>query len=73
MISKEYIDSMQERLDWCVDTERYELAASFRDHIKALTTHKDDNEFQRQYFLRLIEKYHPDQFEEWKEIFKNKY
>ena len=73
MISKEYIDSMQERLDWCVNTERYELASSFRDYIKALTTHKDDNEFQRQYFLRLIEKYHPDQFEEWKEIFKNKY
>ena len=34
MISKEYIDSMQERLDWCVDTERYELAASLETTLK---------------------------------------
>jgi len=37
-----YIEMMQSRLDWCVETERYEMAAKLRDLVKYETT--DDEE-----------------------------
>ena len=70
MISKEYIDSMQERLDWCVNTERYETAARLRDLIIYETT--EDQEFKHQYYLDLLRKYAPETPEFYKKM-KAKY
>ena len=46
MSNKEYINLMQERLDWCVQTEHYEMAARLRDLIVYETT--DDEQFKHQ-------------------------
>lgn len=58
---------MQERLDWCVDTERYEMAARLRDLIEYETT--DDEKYKQQYYLNLAKKYAPDFYE----VIKHKY
>lgn len=56
-----YVNLMQNRLDWCVETERYEMAARLRDLIKYETT--DDKQYKDQYFLELCKKYSPDFYE----------
>jgi hypothetical protein len=58
MSNKEYINLMQKRLDWCVQTEHYEMAARLRDLIVYETT--DDEQFKHQYYLDLLRKYAPE-------------
>ena len=53
-----YIGMMQNRLDLCVETERYEMAARLRDLIKYETT--DDEQYKHQYYLELLKKYAPE-------------
>ncbi len=65
-LQSQYIEVMQERLEWCVKTERYEMAAKLRDLIKYKTT--DDEDFKEQYFYNLLAKYAPD----FLEVIKNK-
>jgi protein-arginine kinase activator protein McsA len=50
-----YIQDSQERLEWCVETERYELAARIRDRIIYDTT--DNEEWKKQYMAKLKQKY----------------
>jgi hypothetical protein len=52
-----YLQDAQEQLDWCVETERYELAARIRDRIRYTTT--DDKEWKEQYINQLKQKYTP--------------
>jgi hypothetical protein len=61
MINQEYVEIMEERLNWCVKTERYEMAARLRDLIEYETT--DDENIKTQYFLNLAKKYSPDFYE----------
>ena len=70
MSNKEYINLMQERLDWCVQTEHYEMAARLRDLIVYETT--DDEQFKHQYYLDLLRKYAPET-PEFYEKMKTKY
>ena len=70
MRSNKYIALMQERLDWCIQTERYEMAARLRDLIVYETT--DDEEFKRQYYLDLLKKYAPESPEFYQRM-KEKY
>lgn len=58
MQQNEYIDIMQQRLDWCVETERYEIAARLRDLIKYEST--EDSEYKQKYYYQLLERYAPD-------------
>jgi hypothetical protein len=53
-----YINMMQNRLNWCVETERYEMAAKFRDLIKYETT--EDKEYKHRYYIELLKKYAPE-------------
>jgi hypothetical protein len=55
MTQNTFVDLMQERLDWSVKTERYEIAAKLRDLIIYETT--DDEKFKQKYHLELIKKY----------------
>ena len=64
------VDVIQERLEWCVGTERYEMAASLRDLIIYETT--DDEKFKQQYHLELLKRYAPEYPEYYKKI-KEKY
>jgi hypothetical protein len=70
MTQNTFVDLMQERLDWCVETERYEMAAKLRDLIIYETT--DDEEFKHQYYLNLLRKYAPET-PEFYEVMKKKY
>ena len=70
MTQNAFVDLMQERLDWCVKTERYEMAAKLRDLIIYETT--DDEEFKHQYYLNLLRKYAPET-PEFYEVMKKKY
>jgi hypothetical protein len=70
MTQDAYIEVMQERLDWCVETERYEMAAKLRDLIIYETT--DDKEFKYQYYLNLLRKYAPET-PKFYEVMKKKY
>ena len=65
-----YINMMQNRLNWCVETERYEMAARLRDLIKYETT--EDEEYKHQYYLKLLKKYAPET-PEYYERMKEKY
>lgn len=56
-----FVDIMQSRLDWCVETERYEMAARLRDLIEYETT--EDENIKTQYFLNLTKKYAPDYYQ----------
>jgi len=58
MQQNEYIDIMQQRLDWCVEVERYEMAARLRDLIKYELT--EDPEYKQEYYYQLLERYAPD-------------
>ena len=49
MTQNAYIEVMQDRLDWCVEKERYEMAAKLRDLIIYEST--DDKKFKHQYYL----------------------
>lgn len=61
MKQSEFVDMMQERLDWCVETERYEMAARLRDLIEYETT--DDTQIKKKYYVELLKKYEPDFYE----------
>jgi hypothetical protein len=61
MEQNEYVNMMQERLDWCVETERYEMAAKLRDLIEYETT--NDKTIKDKYYMRLAKKYSPDFYE----------
>ena len=58
MTQNTYIEVMKERLDECVQTERYEIAAKLRDLIVYETT--DDEKLKQKYHLELIKKYASD-------------
>ena len=58
MLQSDLVDIMQDRLEWCVETERYEMAAKLRDLIIYETT--DDEKFKQQYYLKLVKKYSPE-------------
>lgn len=58
MTQNAYIEVMQDRLDWCVEKERYEMAAKLRDLIIYETT--DDEKFKQKYHLELLKKYASD-------------
>jgi len=64
------IEIMQRRLDWCVETERYEMAARLRDLIIYETT--DDEDFKHKYYLELLRKYAPETHEFYERM-KEKY
>ena len=70
MIQNNLVDIMQNRLDWCVETERYEMAARLRDLIIYETT--NDEEFKQQYYLELLKKYAPE-YPEFYNKMKEKY
>jgi hypothetical protein len=55
MTQDAYIEVMQKHLDWCAQTEHYEMAACLRDLIIYETT--DDEKFKQKYHLELIKKY----------------
>ena len=65
-----YIELMQSRLDWCVETEKYEMAAKLRDLVEYETT--DDEEYKHQYYLKLLRKYAPE-VPEYYQRMKEKY
>lgn len=65
-----FVELMQTRLNWCVETERYEMAARLRDLIKYETT--DDEEYKHQYYLELLKRYAPE-CPEFYERMKEKY
>jgi hypothetical protein len=65
-----YIEMMQSRLDWCVETEKYEMAAKLRDLVKYETT--DDEEYKHRYHLELLKKYAPEEPEYYQKM-KEKY
>jgi len=67
MTQNDYVNVMQERLDWCVETERYEMAARLRDLIEYETT--EDKSIKDKYYLQLVNKYAPDFYE----VIKHKY
>ena len=54
MTQNTYIEVMKERLDGCVQNERYEMAAKLRDLIIYETT--DDEKLKQKYHLELIKK-----------------
>ena len=70
MTQNDYVQVMQERLDWCVETERYEMAARLRDLIEYETT--EDENIKTQYYLNLAKKYAPDFYESIKHKYVNK-
>ena len=70
MTQNNLVDIMQNRLDWCVETEHYETAARLRDLIIYETT--DDEKFKQQYHLELLKRYAPG-YPEYYEKIKEKY
>jgi len=67
MTQNDYVAVIQERLDWCVQTERYEMAARLRDLIEYETT--EDENVKNKYYMYLAKKYAPDFYE----VVKHKY
>jgi hypothetical protein len=65
-----YVQLMQNRLNWCVKTEKYEMAARLRDLVKYETI--DDKEYKHQYYLELLKKYAPETPEFYEQM-KEKY
>ena len=61
MTQSDYVEEMQRRLDWCVDTERYEMAARLRDLIENETT--ENEEIKNKYYMQLLKKYAPEFYE----------
>jgi hypothetical protein len=58
MSQNAFVNLIQERLDWCAQTEHYETAARLRDLIIYETT--NDEKFKQKYHLELIKKYASD-------------
>ena len=69
MTQNDYVAVMQERLDWCVETERYEMAARLRDLIEYETT--DDKQVKNRYYLQLLKRYAPDFYEQVKHKYED--
>ena len=67
MTQQTYIEVMQDRLNWCVEKERYEMAARLRDLIEYEST--EDVNVKNKYYLQLAKKYAPDFYE----VLKHKY
>ena len=67
MEQTEFVSVLKERLDWCVETERYEMAARLRDLIEYETT--DNEDIKNKYYMQLLKKYAP----EFYEVVKHKY
>ena len=67
MTQQIYIEVMQDRLNWCVEKERYEMAARLRDLIEYEST--EDGNVKNKYYLQLAKKYAPDFYE----VIKRKY
>ena len=61
MTQSDYVEEMQRRLDWCVDTERYEMAVRLRDLIENETT--ENEEIKNKYYMQLLKKYAPEFYE----------
>ena len=61
MTHSEYVEELQRRLDWCVDTERYEIAARLRDLIEYETT--ENEQIKNKYYMQLLKKYEPEFYE----------
>ena len=61
MLHSEYVEELQRRLDWCVDTERYEMAARWRDLIENETT--ENEQIKNKYYMQLLKKYAPEFYE----------
>jgi len=57
-LKEQYVEVLTDRMNWCANTERYELAAGYRDAIKNQTT--DDEEWKEQYYYKLCKKYSPE-------------
>jgi hypothetical protein len=70
MTQNDLVDIMQERLEWCVEVERYEMAARLRDLIKYETT--NDETVKNDYYLELLQRYNPEFYEVVKEKYKKK-
>jgi hypothetical protein len=70
MTQSDLVDVIQERLEGCVETERYEMAAKLRDLIKYETI--EDEKYKHQYHLKLLKKYAPETPEFYERI-KEKY
>jgi hypothetical protein len=66
-VHSSFIELMQNRLNWSVETERYEMAARLRDLIEYETT--EDKNIKNKYYLQLLNKYAPDFYE----VVKHKY
>ena len=66
-----FVNLMQNRMNWCVETERYEMAARLRDLIKYETT--EDEEYKRKYYLDLLKRYAaPEFYEKIKKKYQDK-
>ena len=61
MTQSDLVDIMQKRVEWCVETEHYEMAARLRDFI--IYENMDDEEVKNQYFLDLAKRYSPEFYE----------
>jgi len=70
MTQNDLVDIMQKRLEWCVEVERYEMAAHLRDLIKYETT--NDETVKNDYYLELLQRYNPEFYEVVKEKYKKK-
>jgi len=70
MTQNDYVEIMQERLDWCIEAEKYEMAARLRDLIEYETT--EDKNVKTQYYLNLTKKYASDFYEVIKHKYENK-
>lgn len=70
MTQNDLVNIMQDRLEECVEKERYEMAARLRDLIIYETT--NDKEFKQQYYLELLKKYAPE-YPEFYDKMKEKY
>jgi hypothetical protein len=72
MVKEGYIEMIKDRLQWCIDTERYEMAARLRDQIRLHSTREgEDEEWKQQYYLSLAKKYAPEFCELFNKTNKN--
>jgi len=71
MTQQTYIEVMQDRLNWCVEKERYEMAARLRDLIEYEST--EDVNVKNKYYLQLAKKYAPDFYGVIKHKYDNQY
>jgi len=65
----DYIQLMQNRLNHCVETEQYEMAAGFRDLIES--KRNPDSLKSQQHHLELLKRYAPDHTEFYQTVKKS--